>query len=582
MSTPAPTAPPAATPAALPVVISNRERLAGVVQAVGRRPADVPRRPWESLLVLGVSTVAYTWFGYWLVVEMHVVGFETLDRLNRALMVWHNDPTKLSALGFDYPPLATLLLTPLTIFPGPARALVVVPLGSALFAGLTLMTLNTMLRRAQVAAPLRVAVLVALGCNPLVVLYAADGARHFIWLSFVVVALGALLAWYVTSDIRFVMIAGLAYSVAALAGYSSLLWFVLSLLMVAAVLARQGADGTEIEGTTVGFAAPTVYVIALWTAFNGLLLLDPFSWITESSDASTSGGLRSFSVVELATDTGRLVLLGAPLAVLVLPALVFAGVARRNTFALWLAVMLGAAVLMPALAVALRLTDSPLLMRNALPILLLAVVGAIWLARSAGDAATLVGAGLTLALLASIPWTFHAMRTYEYQNLESSFAAAVSTRESQEGARTLDGATVGIMSEEAMAGWIRDNVTRRSSILTDNAQTYAVMLLTGRPDLFFDRVDASDGPWLEAAKDPALHVDFLLLSTDTQADLLSRLYPDAAGGTDALLTVAYSTPRYTLVAVPSGFRRDAGSDAADEAADEAAAEADTTDPEVTP
>ena len=63
------------------------------------------------------STGGYIWFGYWLVVKMHVVGFETLDRLNRALMIWHNNPAKLSALGFDYPPLATLLISPLAIFP---------------------------------------------------------------------------------------------------------------------------------------------------------------------------------------------------------------------------------------------------------------------------------------------------------------------------------------------------------------------------------------------------------------------------------------------------------------------------------
>ena len=53
---------------------------------------------------------------------MHVVGFETLDRLNRALMVWHNDPAKLSAIGFDYPPLATLLIAPLAVVPRPRHA----------------------------------------------------------------------------------------------------------------------------------------------------------------------------------------------------------------------------------------------------------------------------------------------------------------------------------------------------------------------------------------------------------------------------------------------------------------------------
>jgi hypothetical protein len=536
-------------------VTTNKERLSGVVQSVGRRPADIPRRWWESLLVFTFFTVGYTWFGYWLVVDMHVVGFETLDRLNRSLMIWHNDPSKLSALGFDYPPLATLLISPLTIFSSLARSLVVVPIASAVFAALTMVIFNTMMRRAQVVAPLRFAALAALGCNPLVVLYAASGARHFIWISFVIAALGALFAWYVTADIRFIMLAGLAFSVAALAGYSSLLWFVLSALMVSAILARLGADGTEVEGTTVGFAAPTVYVVTLWTAFNLLLLSHPLAWITANSDAAASGGLDSFSAVELVATTGKLVLYGAPIAVLVLPALLFVGIARRNTFALWLGILLAASIVTPALAVAFRLTDSPMLMRNALPILLFAMIGGIWLARSAGNGSTIVAALLIAGLLASIPWTFQQMKTYQYQNLESSFAAAVSTRDSQEGARTVNGETVGIVSEEAMAEYILNNVTLRNSILTDNAQTYAVMLLTGRPDLFFDRVDKSDGPWKDAANDPAAHVDYLLLSTDSSSDLLSQLYPDAAKGLDAELSPVYVTKRYVLVSVPGGYER---------------------------
>ena len=533
-------------------VVTNAERLSGVVQAVGRRPADVERRRWESLAVFAFFLLAWTLFGHWLVVDKHVVGFETLDRLNRALMIWHNDPPKLSALGFDYPPLATLLVAPLTLVTDLARNLAIVPIASAVFAASTMVVLNTMMRRAAVLAPLRLTVLVALGANPLVALYAAGGGRHFVWLCFVVAALGALVAWYVTADIRFVMIAGLAFSVAALAGYSSLLWFALSAVMVGAILARLGADGTEIEGTTVGFASPTVYVIALWTAFNLLLLGNPFSWITDSSDALGSSS-EVFSVVSLLRWTGELVLHGAPIAIVVLPALVFAGIARRNPLALWLGVILAVTILAPAGAVVLHLTDSPMVMRNALPILFVSVIGAIWLARSAGTSATLVSALLVVGLLVSIPWTFQGMKTYKYQNLESTFAAAISTGQSQEGAETLSGQVVGVVDEQAMAAWIRANVTRQGSILTDNAQTYAVMLFTGRPDLFFDRVDQSDGPWLEAAKNPVEHVDYLLLSTDTSDDLLSQLYPQAAVGRDQSLTTIYTTERYTLVGVPAGF-----------------------------
>ena len=40
----------------------------------------------------------------------------------------------------------------------------------------------------------------------------------------------------------------------------------------------------------------------------------------------------------------------------------------------------------------------------------------------------------------------------------------------------------------------RTTSTRDNSILTDNAQTYAVMLLTGHPEHFVDRVDQQRRP----------------------------------------------------------------------------------------
>jgi len=533
-------------------VVSTRERLAGIVQAVHQRPRDISRRRWESLAVFVGFTAGYAWFGYWLVVNMHVVGFESLDRLNRALMVWHNDPAKLSALGFDYPPLATLLISPLAIFPSIASSLAVVPVTSAVFAGLTMTALNTLGRRALIPAPLRYGILIALAVNPLVALYASSGARQFVWISFLVVALGSLVAWYVTADVRFVMLSGIAYSIAALTGYSSLLWFVLSAIMIGAILAKLGAGGPEVEGTTIGFAAPAVYAIALWTVFNLILLADPFEWVTASRDAG-GPSVGTFTGVQALETTWWLVLYAAPVAIVALPALLFFGIARNNPLAFWLGIMLAAAIIAPAASTLLGLTDSPMQMRNALPILLIAVIGAMWLARSAESSSLIVSGVLIVLLVASVPWTFHWMKSYRYQNLEAPFAAAVSTRESQEGSRTLSGAEVGIVNEQAMADYITSNITERNSILTDNSQTFAVMLLTGRPDIFFDRVDQSDGPWKAAANNPAPVVDYLLMSTDTSSDLLSQIYPEAASGSDPRLPVVYRTDRYVLIGVPAAF-----------------------------
>ena len=558
-----------------PRIVSNRERLSGVVQAVGKRPADIQRRGWESAAVFAVFAAVYSVVGYWLVVEKHVVGFETLDRWTRALMIWRNEPPKLSSVGFDYAPLSVVLLAPFAFVPVLTKSLILIPVVSAVFAGFTMVLVNTMLRRAQVLLPVRLMVLATLGLNPLVVMYASIGARSFLWLAFVIAALGALFAWYVTADIRFVMIAGLAFAVAALTGYGSLLFFLLSLVMVAAILARLGADGTEIEGTTVGFAAPTVYVVALWSLFNLILLFKPFNWLTESSDTAASGGLADFSVLDVLRGTVDLVVYGAPLAIVVLPALIFAGVARRNTFALWLGLMLLVSILAPGLAVLVRVTDSPMLMNNALPILLVSVIGAIWLARSAVQGATVVAGVLAGALLLSIPWTFAAMDGFAQQGVERAFHDAVLTGDSQEGATTVDGSVVGYDNERAMADYILDHADSPDAILTDNASTYAVILMTGKPSVFFDRVDESDGPWNRAAKDPAGHADYMLLSTSTATDLLSRLYPDAAARDDALLKEVYGNARYTLVSVPKDYSYGATAPAKGE---EPAAEQDAPDP----
>lgn len=534
----------------MPQPIRRRDREAQAVQAVGRRPSDIERRPWESAAVFVLFAVTYTAIGGWLVVERHVVGFEALDRLNRTLMVWHNDPPKLAAVGFDHAPLSTLLLAPLTVVPALARSLWVVPLASALFAAGTMMSLNTLLRRALMPAMLRGGVLLALGANPLVVWYAASGAREFVWLSFTVAGIGALVAWYVTADVRFVMIAGLCFAVGTLTGYGTLAFFGIGIALVAGVLGRLGAGSDEIEGTTVGFATPAVYAVAVWTVFNLLLLGDPIAWITEQHE--TTG----LPVGDVLADTLQLVVGGAPIALIVLPALVIVGLQRRNALALGLAGMLTVAVASPAVAAALRLTDQPLHLRQAVTILVLAVVGGIWLARALEERGRWVAGVLIAGLLLSIPWTFQSMSRYPYQDLESVAVAAL-VEGGQEGVTAASGATVGIGDEQEMATWIRTHVTRHGSILTDNAQTFGVMLLTGRPDLFADRVDAGDAAWETAALDPAAHVDLMLLSRDTSRDLLSRLYPAAATGTDPALVPLLTTDRYVLVGVPAGYQRPA-------------------------
>src|SRR3954447_15585918 len=54
----------------------------------------------HGAIVFLVAFAAYFAIGYWVTIDQHVVVFDAVDRLTRALLVWHNDPPKLAAIGF--------------------------------------------------------------------------------------------------------------------------------------------------------------------------------------------------------------------------------------------------------------------------------------------------------------------------------------------------------------------------------------------------------------------------------------------------------------------------------------------------
>jgi hypothetical protein len=103
-----------------------------------------------------------------------------------------------------------------------------------------------------------------------------------------------------------------------------------------------------------------------------------------------------------------------------------------------------------------------------------------------------------------------------------------------------------------MAAFIKNRVTDRGSILTDNAQTFGVILLTGRPEVFFDRVDKGDTKWRRVAARPQGgedEVDYFLVAQDAGGDQLHNRYPEAADNQVQGLEVVYFNERYTLLRV---------------------------------
>jgi hypothetical protein len=540
-----------AAPPAPVVVIEPKRR----VQQPVRFGSASPSRRLETLIVFLVFAGGFGALGYWLIVSAHVVSFDSLNRLARAYLAWHNDPSKLAAIGFAQPPLQTLALLPFALFTPLAKSLLALPLCSALFGGLTMTVLNRVLQRCQLGAPLRYLTLLLVAVTPTLCFYASDGGSELIALYLLAAAMSAVIAWLLTLDTRYLVVAGMVFALAGLANYSLLVWMLLAAVMVAVVLYRHRATKDEVEGSLITYLTPSLFAIIVWTVFSALIVGRPFGWITGGHAAAVdTSGVSAVPVTLLHAlqQTFTLAWSSAPLSLLVIPVLLGAALIKRNELAAWMAAFSILALLSPATEALLYHDASQIQLDKGLPLLLMSVYGAAVLYKSFQKLRPLIALALIAGLAGSVALVWHGMSTFPYQNLEQAFHRAISTGRSQEGTVSRGGIGVGINSELAMAQYIDTHVRAKKSVLTDNSQTYAVILFTGHPGLFRTRIDHGDTPWLRAVKRPPASVKYMLVAQDAGGDLIRQTYPHASTGRTVGLTVAYSDPRYTLLSVSPG------------------------------
>jgi hypothetical protein len=526
-------------------------------------------RPIESLLVFVLFTGAYALLGAKVVTGDHVVVFEALDRLTRAYMVWHNSPPKLAAVGFTYPPLTSLIFLPLTLIKPIATSLIALPVTSAIFAGATVAMLNRTLELCELSPLLRYPLLVLFGLNPEFVFYACNGMPDTAYLFLLTGALYCLIRWHLHEESRYLIGAGVAFTCCMLARYEFIIWGVAASLMIGATLVRREATRARVEGSVISYMAPIVYGLALWTLFNGVIVGRPFEWLTSGSSSSLAidsdqvahhGGV---SLVEVAHRLLELTAAIAPLALIAIPVLVFAFLRTRDVLSLALASFIALGLVIVGADALIQNDLGILQLQNGLPLALTALLGAAWLFRSQEETVRMPIWIVTLAVLgAGIPLAWSAMQHYPYQNLEQAFVRAIKTGQSQEGTSSIGGFTVGIEPERQMAAYIDRTVGKqRHAILTDNAQTYGVIMLSGRPQDFDNRVNHGDGPWFVAREDPYGRVAYMLVAYRAPGDLIRQRYPEAASGGNPNLTPVFHTSRYVLLRVarpPATAKQPAG------------------------
>ena len=338
-------------------------------------------------------------------------------------------------------------------------------------------------------------------------------------------------------------------------------------LVIVAVRAHDKVDAAKLESAAIVYLTPFAYAVMVWVLLNAIILGSPFGWLEEVSTYSAvnavgNAGQAGIALSAALEDVLRLIAGAAPIAFVAVPALLLAGfTGRRNAFCSWLALLI---FVMAGLIVAnARVYDRAdlLSLDTGLYVLAAATIGSAWLYRAVEEWRSIT-ALLLLGLLAiGLPLAWNAMENYPQQNQEQAFTRFVSSGESQEGTVSRGGYEVGIDPELEMAEAVKRVADgHKNVILTDNAQTYAVILLTGRPAVFVDRIDHGDEQWKAMRDNLPKGLEYVLVAQNSPGDEIVHRYPGIANDSDNHFLPVFTNSRYMLakIAVRDGRQSEEG------------------------
>jgi hypothetical protein len=498
-------------------------------------------------------------------------------------------PAKLAALGFSNPPIPGVLTVPFAIIKPLATSLTSLAIFSSLFFGGMMLFVDRMLSRCEMSLAWRLPVLLLFAANPLMAFYGSNGSSDIVYMFFLAVGIFCFIAWYRGNETIYLIGAGSAMSLAMLSRYGLIAVTIVMAFLAAAALWRRDADRDEVEGSVIAYLAPVVYAFALWTFLNFVITGSPFGWLgipasTQAINSSAGTTAAHYSFASVVGHTGQVLLVAGPLVIGAFPLLILTALGRRDIFSFWLAgLLLLMVILVGAQAVAAG-DVGRVVLKNGLPVELMALAGLAWVYYESGSL-RLISYCVTLALLVlALPLGWHGMLSYPYQDMEQAFIHALrDPGKNLTGTSSRGGYTVGLRSELAMADYIKKVIgEQQHQVLTDNSQTYAVILLNGRPQVFVDRSQRGDGPWKRTLENPYGKVRYMLIAYKSPSDLIRQRYPTAATGGNPSFTPVFTTARYVLVAVAFPPPQTAASKARAAAASRTTGQTQTRVPTVTP
>lgn len=547
-------------------------RLERVKQTATRRTLAERLAAWkEPAAVFACAYLVYAICGLYAVLGLDLVVGDAESRLAHAFFVWWNEPSKLTAIGFYWPPLQTLVLLPFAAVPPLATSLAALPLTSAAFGAGLLVVLDRVLVLAGLDRALRWALVAAFGLNPLLLFYAANGMAEIVYLFFLAAAFAVLVHWSVVPRWQALPVAGLAFGLGVLTRYELAVWLAIAVVAVIATLVRRRQEVATVESAFLVLVVPALYGLATWLFVNWALTGDALGFLSGQL-VPKEGQETAYGVLELVARTGLVQVAAFPAAAVVAVAVLVVGVRRRSPVGLALFAALAVSAAMTLAFVLRQQQDFLLQLRYNLRAMPLVVVALAWLLttvppvrrRAAGLAALglLVGSGVV---------TGATMLTFPHALGEEAFVRGVLTGATQDGVAPPQGTGVSLADQRDMARYVRHHARGGNIVLTDDARNYGVMLVDGHPGRYLDRIDFGEPRWLRELERPSERIRFFLVERGATRDrdpvffdrIVDRYPTLGSGGTPPpFLELAYANASYALYRVVATPRRPSSSSSA--------------------
>ena len=510
-----------------------------------RRRIGTKAITYEVWLVFLVAFAGYMLLGWQVVHNQHLIIFDATARLAHAYFVFWNDPGKLASIGFVWAPFSTLVFLPFALIKPLATSLAALTATSAFFAALMMAVLVRGCALLGMPRWQRLPLVLLFAVNPMILYYAVNGMSETPFLALLTISVYFFIRWFVEGKPQWLVPCGLAMATAVLTRYEVLGFALIMAVAIPFLAAGKHRSQDELEGSTLAFLAPLVNGMGLWIFFNWLILGEPLFWLQQQIGIGGNGGETTAGAPTPATvaSTGpsgpapptrtevlrQLIEVNAqmfPLVLIVIPALLAAFAwsrragatlaARTNgLMSFWLALLVAANLITTAILVLKSPQTNLLQLRynmRALPVAILALAW-LWYVASGNKRRLIVWLAGMAILAGTIPLTWHAMQTWKYQYEENVFVQALKTGKDQEGTNAGGPYTIGNVDDRDMAAWITKHVPKtKDAILTDDGQTFGVMLAQGHPDLFFDRIDKGDGKWKQVVDRPWGKVAYILVA----------------------------------------------------------------------